>query len=386
MSSVLEVLKQNHEEMKSWFYSLHQKPEVAFEEENTAKFIADKLKDWGYEVHEKIGKTGVVATMTLGDSQKAIGLRADMDALPIHEVNNLHYKSRIDGQSHLCGHDGHSIMLLAAGKYLAETKNFNGKLRLIFQPAEEIMRGGSSMIDDGLFERWPVDAVYGMHNIPGLELGKLYFRDGETMSAVDLWEIELVGKGGHGSMPEKSIDPLVAGASLVMALQSIVSRNVSPWDNAVVNIGAFIAGESNNTIPQSALLRLSMRNMQPKTRELVLQRIRDITKGQAESYNCTYEIRETTAGAVLVNSKEETDYAAEVARKTFGGENVIYPGNVYMASEDFAFMLQKKPGTYCMLGNGNSQMVHNPKYVFNLDILPIGAAYWVALAEDYLRK
>lgn len=386
MRSALEVLKENHEEMKSWFYALHKKPQVAFEEVDTAKFIADKLREWGYEVHEKIGQTGVVATMSLGDSNKAIGLRADMDALPIQEVNDLHYKSQIDGKSHLCGHDGHSIMLLAAAKYLAETKNFNGRLCLIFQPAEETMCGGTSMLEAGLFERWPVDAVYGMHNIPGLEKGKFYFRDGETMSAVDLWEIELTGKGCHGSMPEKSIDPVVAGASLVMALQSIVSRNVSPWDNAVVTIGAFLAGETNNVIPQTALLRLSMRNMQPDTREQVLQRIREITRGQAESYNCTYEIRETTAGAVLVNSREETSFAAEVARKTFGEENVIYPVHAYMASEDFAFMLQQKPGTYCMLGNGDTQMVHHPEYVFDLDILPVGAAYWVALAEDYLKK
>ena len=386
MNSALDVLKNNHEEMKSWFYTLHQKPQVAFEEIDTAQFIAGKLKEWGYEVHEKVGQTGVVAIMTLGDSDKAIGLRADMDALPIQEINDLHYKSHINGKSHLCGHDGHSIMLLAAAKYLAETKKFNGKLCLIFQPAEETMRGGTSMIDDGLFERWPVDAVYGMHNIPGLEKGKFYFRDGATMSAVDLWEIELTGKGGHGSLPERTIDPLVAGASLVMALQSIVSRNVSPWDNAVLTIGAFIAGETNNVIPQSAILRLSMRNMQPKTRELVLQRIRDITKGQAESYGCTYDIRETTAGAVLVNSKENTAYAAEIARKTFGKENVIYPVHPYMASEDFAFMLQKKPGTYCMLGNGETEMVHHPEYVFDLDILPIGAAYWVALVEDYLKK
>lgn len=386
MNSALDVLKNNHEEMKSWFYTLHKKPQVAFEEIDTAQFIAGKLKEWGYEVHEKVGQTGVVAIMTLGDSDKAIGLRVDMDALPIQEINALHYKSQINGKAHLCGHDGHSIMLLAAAKYLAETKKFNGKLCLIFQPAEETMRGGASMIDDGLFERWPVDAVYGMHNIPGLEKGKFYFRDGETMSAVDLWEIELTGKGGHGSLPERTIDPLVAGASLVMALQSIVSRNVSPWDNTVLTIGAFIAGETNNVIPQSAILRLSMRNMQPKTRELVLQRIRDITKGQAESYGCTYDIRETTAGAVLVNSKENTAYAADIARKTFGKENVIYPVHPYMASEDFAFMLQKKPGTYCMLGNGETEMVHHPEYVFDLDILPIGAAYWVALVEDYLKK
>lgn len=386
MSHALEILKADHEELKSWFYNLHQKPRVAFDEADTAEFIAAKLKSWGYEVSEKIGKTGVVATMTLGDSAKALGLRADMDALPVQEVNDRPYKSLLNGASHLCGHDGHSVMLLAAARYLAGTKSFDGTLRLIFQPAEETMRGASAMIDDGLFERWPVDAVYGMHNIPGLEKGTFHFRDGATMAAVDLWEILLSGQGGHGSMPEKSIDPLVAGASLVMALQSIVSRNLSPWDNAVVTIGAFNAGETNNVIPQSAMLRLSVRNMQPDTRELVLQRIRDIARGQAESYNCTCEIRETTAGAVLVNSAEETAYAAEVARKTFGPDKVVSPAAAFMASEDFAFMLQKRPGTYCMLGNGDTQMLHHPEYLFDLDLLPVGAAYWVALTEDYLKK
>lgn len=276
-------------------------------------------------------------------------------------------------------------MLLGAGKYLAETKNFNGTVRLIFQPGEETMEGAPAMVADGLFERFPVDAVYGMHNMPGLPLGKFHFREGETMAAVDNWEIELTGKGSHGSMPELSIDPLVCGASLVMALQTIVSRNVSPWQNSVVNVGAFQSGIAGNAVPQKAILRLSIRNMEPDLRIMVLDKIRKITKAQAEAFNCGYEIREGVAGAVLINTPENTQWAMKVARETFGEDQVVENMHPYMGSEDFAFMLQEKAGTYCMIGNGDTFMVHHPKYVFNQDMLSRGATYWVALTEDYLQ-
>lgn len=328
----------------------------------------------------------MVASLTAGKGKKSIGLRADTDALPIEEDNDLPYKSAIPGVAHLCGHDGHSTMLLAAGEYLARTRNFNGTVRLIFQPAEEIMAGGPAMIADGLFERWPVDAVFGMHNMPGLEVGKLYFRDGAMMAAVDNWEIELTGKGSHGSMPELSIDPVVAGSSLVMALQTIVSRNVSPHDSAVVTVGAFISGNAGNVIAQSATLRLSVRTTTPEDRKLVLGKIKLITKAQAEGFGCTYQIREGVPGAVLVNDSAETAKAAAIARQAFGEEAVTYPGPSYLGSEDFAFMLQKKQGTYCLLGNGDTPMVHHPQYVFNDDILAVGAAYWVALTEQYLSN
>ena len=323
--------------------------------------------------------------MTVGEGGKAIGLRADFDALPIQEDNTLAYKSEVQGVAHLCGHDGHTTMLLAAGKYLAETKNFHGTVRLIFQPGEETMEGGPAMIRDGLFTRFPVDAVFGMHNMPGLELGKLYFASGDVMAAVDNWEIELTGKGGHGSMPELSIDPVVAGASLVMALQTIVSRNVSPHNSAVVTIGAFQAGNAGNVIAQSAILRLSIRTKTAADRELVLGRVRDLTRAQAEAYGCSAEIREGVPGAVLVNDEQETMRAAEIARAAFGEEEVVYPGPTFLGSEDFAFMLQEKKGTYCFLGNGDTPMVHHPRFTLNQDILPKGAAYWVALTEGYLR-
>ena len=385
MNALVNEFKGRLETIKAWRHHLHKHPELSLEEAETAKYIADLVRSWGYDVVEGVGKYGVVASLTAGNGTKSIGLRADTDALPIQEDNDLPYKSDVPGVAHLCGHDGHSTMLLAAGEYLARTRNFNGTVRLIFQPAEEIMAGGPAMIEDGLFERWPVDAVFGMHNMPGLELGKLHFRDGAMMAAVDNWEIELIGKGSHGSMPELSIDPVVAGSSLVMALQTIVSRNVSPHNSAVVTVGAFISGNAGNVIAQSAILRLSVRTTTPEDRALVLGKVRSITKAQAESFGCTYEIREGVPGAVLVNDPAETAKAAAIARQAFGDDAVMYPGPSYLGSEDFAFMLQKKQGTYCLLGNGDTPMVHHPQYVFNDDILPMGAAYWVALTEQYLR-
>src|SRR5690606_21903374 len=239
MEPILDKLTEGKEEMIQWFEHLHRNPELSMKENNTAEYLAERVKDWGYEVETGIGTHGIVASLTVGNGTRAIGLRADFDALPIEEDNQLSYKSLVPGVSHLCGHDGHSTMLLAAGKYLAETKNFKGTVRLIFQPGEETMEGGPAMIKDGLFKRFPVDAVYGMHNMPGLELGSFYFADGDVMAAVDNWEIEITGKGGHGSMPELSNDPVVAASSLVMALQTIVSRNIAPAHSAVVTVGAF---------------------------------------------------------------------------------------------------------------------------------------------------
>lgn len=384
MNKIVTTLEKNRDEIEGWFEHMHQNPELSMQEDETAKYLTGILEQWDYEVETNVGKHGIVASIEVGDGDKSIGLRADFDALPIQEVNDFPYKSQVEGVSHLCGHDGHSTMLLAAGKYLAETKNFNGTLRLIFQPGEETMEGGPAMIADGLFERFPVDAVFGMHNMPGLETGTFYFAEGEVMSAVDNWEIELTGKGGHGSAPELGIDTIVAGSSLVMALQSIVSRNIAPMNSAVVNIGAFQAGSAGNVVAESAVLKLSIRTKTPEDRKLVLNKIREITEGQAKSFGCTYEIREGTPGAVLVNDPVETQKAYEIAREAFGDKEVVFPGPTFMASEDFAFMLQKKPGTYCFVGNGDTPMVHNPGYSFNRDILTKGAAYWVELAEGYL--
>lgn len=371
-------------QMVEWMKHLHRHPELSMEEKDTSVYIVKELKSMGYEVTENVGKYGIVATLKCGDSLKSIGLRADFDALPIQECSPIDYRSEKPGKSHLCGHDGHTTMLLGAAKYLSQNKNFDGTLRLIFQPGEETMQGGPAMISDGLFERFPVDAVYGMHNFPGLEKGVFYFHEGETMAAVDNWEIELTGKGTHGSMPETGIDPVVCGASLVMALQTVISRNISGFSKSVVTVGAFLAGNAGNVVPQNAILRLSVRNMDESVRALVLRRIREITKSQAESFSCTYEIREGIPGAVLVNTPEETRFAKSVAKAVFGEKRIRSMDHGLMGSEDFAFMLQKCPGTYVLLGNGETPMVHHPEYHFDLDILPVGAAYWVSLVEAYL--
>lgn len=385
-TEVLEKITSENNILKSWMEHMHQMPELAMSETETAKFIVQRLREIGtWEIVEGVGKTGIVASMTVGDSDKSIGLRADFDALPIVEDNDLPYKSKAEGKAHLCGHDAHTTMLLGAAKYLAETKKFNGTVRLFFQPGEETMEGAPAMIADGLFERFPVDSVFGMHNMPGLELGKFYFNTGKFMAAVDNWEIEITGKGSHGSMPELGIDPIVCGSSLVMALQTIVSRNLSPWHNSVVNVGSFQSGIAGNAVPQKAILRLSIRNMDPDDRKKVLDKVRKITKAQAESFNCEVQIREGIPGTVLVNTDEETHWAANVAKETFGADHVFTDAHPYMGSEDFAFMLEKKKGNYCMVGNGDTFMVHHPKYVFNQELLPVGATYWVALVENYLQ-
>ena len=385
MSSALNALESDRSLIESWFEHMHENPELSMREERTARFIAGLLEPWGYEVVTGVGKHGVVASLKVGDSSRAIGLRADFDALPIREVNDLPYRSKVEGVSHLCGHDGHTAMLLAAGKYLAETRNFSGTVRLIFQPGEETMEGGPAMIADGLFERFPVDAVFGMHNMPGLELGKFYFADGDVMAAVDNWEIELTGKGSHGAMPELGVDPVVAGSSLVMSLQSIVARNVAPASRAVVTVGAFLSGNAGNVVANEAVLRLSIRTTTQEDRDLVLGRVRSLTQAAAEGYGCTYRIREGAPGAVLTNDAEETARAYEMARAAFGDDQAVYPGPTYLGSEDFAFMLQELPGTYCFVGNGPTHMVHHPEFVFDRSNLTRGAAYWVALTEGYLR-
>lgn len=387
MSGILQELDRDRERMNQWFARLHAHPELSMQEEQTAAFIAETLRGFnGLDVVTGIGKHGVVASLTVGDGRQAIGLRADFDALPIQEVNTLKEKSQTPGVAHLCGHDGHTVMLLAAAKRLAETRDFNGTVRFIFQPAEETMEGGPAMIKDGLFDRFPVDTVYGMHNMPGLDAGKLYFTNGAAMASVDNWVVELTGKGGHGAFPELAIDPVVAGSSLVMALQTVVSRNVSPQHSAVITVGAFQAGSAGNVIAHAAILRLSIRTTTPEDRTMVLDHVRRLVRQQAESFGCTWAITEGVPGAVLVNDPVQTQRAAAIARAALGDARVSEDGPRYLGSEDFAFMLQQRKGTYCFLGNGLTPFVHHPEYVFNRDILSVGAAYWVALARGILCR
>lgn len=389
MSTLLQELSANQEAMKTWRHHMHRHPEVAFDEHKTASYIAGLLREWGYEVTEGVGKTGVVARMRCGDSKKSIGLRADTDALAVQEANDSDHKSTIEGKSHTCGHDGHSAMLLGAAQHLARTRAFNGTVNLIFQPAEEIMGGAVAMIQDGLFERFPMDAVFGMHNMPALEQGKMYFTSGPLFAAVDNWEIVLTGVGSHGSMPEKSIDPVVAGASLVMALQTIVSRNVDPMQPAVVTVGALHAGVANNVIPASARLEISLRALDPQVRRDMEDRIKTLIELQARSFGVRAEIDWRPGYAVLVNDSEQTGRALGVAQRHFPAEQIVADGPMLTGSEDFAFMLERVPGCYLFIGNGaggepGACMVHNPAYDFNDAALPLGASFFVRVVERKL--
>jgi hippurate hydrolase len=368
---------------------IHRHPELAFEEHRTSDLVAAKLESWGYVVHRGLGGTGVVGTLTRGQGQRRLGLRADMDALPIQEATGAEWSSLKPGVMHACGHDGHTAMLLAAAKSIAQEASFNGTLNLIFQPAEEGGGGAVRMMDDGLFEHHPCDAVFAMHNMPGTPVGHFVFRDGSAMASSDYVTIRVHGTGGHGAMPHRAADPLVAASSIVMALQTIVSRNVDPLDTAVVTVGALHAGQANNVIPALATLELSVRSLNPAVRRLLEERIKALVTAQAESFGVTADIDWRPGYCVLVNSEAETDFARQVALELVGPERVTLQGPALTGSEDFAFMLEKIPGSYLLIGNGDAGsagacMVHNPGYDFNDDNIATGAAYWVAMVERFL--
>jgi len=373
-------------ELRAVRQDIHAHPELGFEENRTSALVARSLEEWGYEVHSGIGKTGVVGVLRNGSSPRRLGLRADMDALPIIENSGVAYSSRHRGCMHACGHDGHTAMLLGAARYLAATRQFDGTLTLIFQPAEEGQGGAEAMLADGLLERFPCDALFGMHNMPGLPAGHLGFRQGPMMASQDLLTVTLEGVGGHGSMPHLTVDPLVAAASVVMALQTVVARNIDAQEAAVVTVGALQAGEAANVIPQQALLRLSLRALNAPVREQMLERVKTIIHTQAQSFGCSASIEHRPAYPVLVNSPEQTEFARQVGVALLGEQAVDGNTRKLMGSEDFAWMLQRCPGSYLFIGNGLSRpMVHNPGYDFNDDILLTGAAYWAALAESWLE-
>ncbi len=391
MTYLLQALRERAGEFISLRRDIHRHPELAFEEHRTAALVADKLEDWGYAVERGIGGTGVVGTLVRGRGTRRLGIRADMDALPIDEASGAGWTSVHRGVMHACGHDGHTAMLLAAARHLAEQGSFDGTLHLIFQPAEEGGGGALRMMDDGLFERFPCDAVFAMHNMPGIEQGRLVLRDGATMASSDYATITLHGVGGHGAMPQRAADPIVAAASIVMALQTIVSRNVDPLHAAVVTVGALHAGKANNVIPASATLELSVRALDREVRALLEQRIKALVHAQAESLGVKAQIDWKPGYAVLVNTPAETDFAREVATELVGAERVTPQGPPLTGSEDFAFMLERVPGSYLLIGNGTGGgpgeggcMVHNPGYDFNDANVAIGSAYWVLLAERFL--
>lgn len=386
--SPLEKISEYSADLERIRHDLHAHPETAFEEHRTASIVAQELRRLGLEVHEGLAKTGVVGVVRCGASDRAIGLRADMDALPIQEKTQLPYRSKVPGKMHGCGHDGHTAMLLGAARYLAENGGFDGTVYLIFQPAEEGEGGGRLMVEEGLFERFPMQAVYGMHNIPGMEAGTFGVMPGPMMASFDLIDIIIRGKGGHAAFPHTAIDPVLSGARLVEALQSIVSRRVSPLDSAVVSITVFQAGDTHNVIPESARLSGTVRAFKAEVRDAVEAEMRRICEGVALANGVEIELSYDRRYPPTVNAPVQAEAARRAAVRLVGEDRVLSNGQALMAAEDFAFMLQVKPGAYVWLGNGvGSQggcMVHHPEYDFNDAILPVGSAYWVSLAQSEL--
>lgn len=384
--AIPEKIQRMHAEMVEWRHDVHAHPETAFEELRTSAMVAQKLETFGLSVHRGLGRTGVVGTLSAGSSKRAIGLRADMDALQIHEKNAFDYRSQHDGKMHACGHDGHTAMLLGAAKYLAETRNFDGAVHFIFQPAEEGEGGGREMVEQGLFEQFPCESVYGMHNWPGMPVGQFGVRAGPMMASFDIFEIELTGRGSHAAMPHTGIDPLVAASALVQALQTITSRNVDPVEPAVVTVTQIHAGDTWNVIPDAAVLRGTTRAFRPEVQNLIEGRLRELCAGIAVAYGTQVKVRYERRYPPLVNAAPETETCTAVMQAMVGAESVLRVPPT-MGAEDFAFMLQAKSGCYVFIGNGPGEggcMLHNPHYDFNDQILPLGASYWAHLVEHIL--
>lgn len=395
MKEIRDLIEADLDDFIQLRHDIHEHPELAFNETRTSDKVAQLLQEWGYQVERGIGGTGLVAQLKLGNSPKSIGIRADMDALPIHEESGVGYSSTHEGKMHACGHDGHTTILLAAAKALATRKTFNGTVNLIFQPAEEFGRpnsGAARMIADGLFDKFPCDAVFGMHNMPGYPQGQLHFHDGWMMASSNVVTITVKGVGGHGAKPHNTKDPIVAASSIVMALQTIVARNVNPLDSAVVTVGMFHAGVANNVIPEQAELKLTVRCFKPEIRQLLKERIVAVAKAQAESFNVVAEIDYQFGYAPVFNTSKETQFARQVARLVVAEEEIVDQTEPLAGSEDFAFMLEKCPGCYLFIGNGLKESdaasgydLHNPHYDFNDKNIAIGATYWVTLAEQFLK-
>jgi hippurate hydrolase len=376
-------------EMKTWRHHLHAHPETAFEEAATAAFVADRLRSFGLDVHTGLARTGVVGVLRGRDAadgaEHAIGLRADLDALHIHEQSGVVHASKHAGRMHACGHDGHTTMLLGAAAALARRKNVRGTVHFIFQPAEENEGGGRVMVDEGLFERFPMRAVYGMHNWPSLPLGTIAVRPGALMGAYDIFEIVATGKGAHAAMPYQGKDPMLFASHAIGALQTIVARNLHPLDAGVVSVTQVHAGDTWNVIPQEVVLRGTVRTFRPEVQALIEQRMRTIVAGVAATFEMTATIRYERRYPATVNDPAETQHAIAAAAAVVGKGNVDTDPTPNMGSEDFAFMLQQKPGCYVWLGAGRgpeTPNLHNPHYDFNDDALAIGASYWVTLAEQ----
>ena len=387
--AVINRIAMQEQEMTHWRRDIHAHPELGFEETRTAEIVAGKLAGFGIEVHRGIGKTGVVGVLRAGTSERSVGLRADMDALPIIEANTFAHRSTQPGRMHACGHDGHTTMLLGAAQYLAETRAFDGVVNFIFQPAEEGIGGARAMIADGLFEKFPCDNVFGMHNRPGLALGKFAVRAGPMMAGGAYFDIHVTGRGAHGARPETGVDSVLVASHIAIALQSIVSRNVRPVDAAVLSVTKIHGGDAYNVIPQTAQLSGTVRAFTPDVMALVEERMQRIVKGTAEAFGATAEVDFRVIFAPTINDEAQAEFVASVCAAVVGAENVNRHPNLIVASEDFSFMLEKVPGCYFNIGNGAGEgacEVHNPSYDFNDGALPLGASVFARIVETRLAS
>ncbi len=388
--AVLIRIADFHDDMIAWRRHLHANPELGFEETATSAFVCERLSEFGVdEVHEGIAKTGVVAVIRGRDGGRRVGLRCDMDALPLTEQTGLDYSSKVTGRMHACGHDGHVAMLLGAARSLAETRAFKGEVVLIFQPAEENLGGGQVMVREGLFERFPVDAVFGLHNWPGAAVGSFAICTGPIMAATDSFVVGVRGQGGHAALPHTTSDPLLAAAATVQALQAVVARSVPPREAAVVSVTRISGGDAYNVIPDAVELWGTVRTYTPEMRKLCRDRLEAICNGVAETHGCTAMVDYRRGYPPTVNSDVETDFAASVAADIVGESRVNRNATPSMGGEDFAYLLEQRPGAYILMGNGpgdGGRVLHSPFYDFNDEALPIGASYWVRLAERFLAS
>jgi len=376
------------EEMQQWRRHIHAHPELAFKEFDTADFVAKKLQEFGLEIHQGLAGTGVVGTVTRGRSNRAIGLRADLDALPIEEANQFSHRSKNPGIMHACGHDGHTCMLLGAAKHLAQSNNFEGTVHFIFQPAEENEGGARTMIEDGLFERFPVEAVYGMHNIPGMPVGSFGIKSGPMMAAFDIFDLKITGTGGHAAMPHLTVDPILVGTKIVEAFQTIVSRTINPQEPTVLSVTQFQAGDAYNVIPNEITIAGCTRCFSESVQTQLENTMQKVAEDIAKAHGAHIEFRYERRYPPTINSEQEAETARQAATQIVG-QGQVYNPKPSMGSEDFAYMLQVKPGSYIWIGNGDGEgscMVHNPGYDFNDEILPIGATYWVNLVNTILPR
>ena len=372
-------------QLSEWRQDLHAHPELGFEEHRTSDFVASKLEEFGVEVHREIGKTGVVGVLRQGNETRSIGLRADMDALPISETNEFSHKSKNSGKMHACGHDGHTVMLLAAAKYLAESRSFSGQVNFIFQPAEEGLGGAKAMIDDGLFDKFPCDRVYAMHNGPGIAVGKFASVPGIRTAAGAFFDIKVIGKGGHGAFPQFAIDPITIAAEIIGAIQTIISRTTSPNDSAVLSITKVHAGDAYNVIPESAMLSGTVRTFAIDKMQEIERQMISISEGISKAHGGTALVEFNTLFLPVLNEEEATDLATEVCRDMVGQDNVTTTGSAGTGSEDFSFMSNEVPGCYVIIGNGeDSNALHNPNFDFNDEALVYGGSFFARVIEKEL--